>query len=167
MKKRIKLTENDLHELVKNIAQKVIKEDIENNGNLEEGFWGNVGNAVKTGYNNRGNMPGDNLGAAWDKFKKLQGNDRDIKNYGQNYETNGFGKMKKIQATMQQLKQEIQQKNDEYIQLQQELVSMNGQNSRNMAGLKRGMGGERYNTARDAYKGGVDANQYDKQYGGE
>lgn len=160
MKKEIKLTENDLHKLIEDIARKVIKED---NESLDEGFWGNVGNAVKTGYSNKDGMPGSSLAAGFNKFKQLQRNDRDIKDYNKSYETNGFGKMKQIQATMEQLKQEIQQKKDEYAQLQQELISMNGQNSRNMANLRRSMGGDRYGAARSAYKNGMDANQFDRQ----
>lgn len=84
MKKVIRLTESDIHNIVKETVETIIKENCEQN--LEEGFWGDKWNQAKSAANTLTQKGDVSLGK---RFKnaasnwKTQGELNDINNLSQ------------------------------------------------------------------------------------
>lgn len=158
---KIRLTESQLRNVIKESVYQVLAENSEN-----ENWLGNVGNAVGTAWRGQGNIT-DRFKNGYNKFNRLQDMDKKIQQYGNAYNENGFGPVNNVQQQVNQLKQEIQQKTEQLDDLEKQLATnnSNGQMSRNMGNLRRQMGGNDYGMARTSYKNGLDANQYDRRYG--
>ena len=76
-KQVIRLTEGDLHKIIEESVERIISENMEN-----EGFWNNFKTGVKTFANAPKAKGGLNLGARWDAAKKnyaTQGEYDDLK----------------------------------------------------------------------------------------